>query len=219
MKKQHIILVLRLAVAVILIQTLRFKFTADPVSVYIFETVGLEPFGRIGIGVLELIAGILILIPRTVWAGALLSLGLMSGAIFMHLTKLGIEVQEDGGLRPQTGMEKAFAMNLPYSGLLQHLIPTKAAPKNKAGNMSPGFRNKMMSAMQVARDPQMRSRSKGKQFFVPAETHPLGQGRRAGVYMRTSAGNAKKMLNFIPTVLLMKDNTNHFLKEIQFNVI
>ena len=98
MKKQHIILVLRLAVAVILIQTLRFKFTADPVSVYIFETVGLEPFGRIGIGVLELIAGILILIPRTVWAGALLSLGLMSGAIFMHLTKLGIEVQEDGGV-------------------------------------------------------------------------------------------------------------------------
>ena len=98
MKKQHIILVLRLAVAVILIQTLRFKFTADPVSVYIFETVGLEPFGRIGIGVLELIAGILILIPRTVWAGALLSLGLMSGAIFMHLTKLGIEVQEDSGV-------------------------------------------------------------------------------------------------------------------------
>ena len=109
-----------------------------------------------------------------------------------------LEVQEDGGLRPQTGIEKAFAMNLPYSGLLQHLVPTKAAPLNKAGNMSQGFRNKMMSAMQVARDPQMRSRSKGKQFFVPAETHPLGKGRRAGVYMRTSAGNAKKMLNFIP---------------------
>ena len=56
MKSNKIILVLRIAVAVILIQTLRFKFTAHPDSVYIFETVGLEPFGRIGIGLLELIA-------------------------------------------------------------------------------------------------------------------------------------------------------------------
>lgn len=98
MKKHHLILILRIAIAVILIQTLRFKFTGDEVSVYIFETVGLEPVGRIGIGVLELIAGLLILIPKTVWAGALLSLGLMSGAIFMHLTQLGIEVKGDGGV-------------------------------------------------------------------------------------------------------------------------
>lgn len=96
MKSDKIILVLRIAVAIILIQTLRFKFTADDVSVYIFETVGLEPYGRIGIGILELIAGILLLIPKTIWAGALLALGLMSGAIVMHLTKLGIEVQGDG---------------------------------------------------------------------------------------------------------------------------
>ncbi|MTE25333.1 MULTISPECIES: DoxX family protein [Winogradskyella] len=97
MKSDKIILVLRIVVAIILIQTLRFKFTADDVSVYIFETVGLEPYGRIGIGILELIAGILLLIPKTIWAGALLALGLMSGAIVMHLTKLGIEVQGDGG--------------------------------------------------------------------------------------------------------------------------
>ena len=96
--KKHIPLVLRIIIAVILIQTLRFKFTADPVSVYIFETVGLEPYGRIGIGILELIAGILLLIPKTVWAGALLTLGLIGGAIIMHLTKLGIEVKNDGGL-------------------------------------------------------------------------------------------------------------------------
>lgn len=98
MKSNKIILVLRIAVAIILIQTLRFKFTAHPDSVYIFETVGLEPVGRIGIGVLELIAGILLLIPKTVWAGATLTLGLMGGAIMMHLTQLGIEVRGDGGV-------------------------------------------------------------------------------------------------------------------------
>lgn len=98
MKSSKIILVLRIAVAIILIQTLRFKFTAHPDSVYIFETVGLEPFGRIGIGVLELIAGILLLIPKTVWTGAALTLGLIGGAIMMHLTQLGIEVKGDGGV-------------------------------------------------------------------------------------------------------------------------
>ncbi|WP_299526102.1 DoxX family protein [Winogradskyella sp.] len=98
MKSKNIILVLRIAVAIILIQTLRFKFTAHPDSVYIFETVGLEPFGRIGIGILELIAGILLLIPKTIWAGATLTLGLIGGAIMMHLTQLGIEVKGDGGV-------------------------------------------------------------------------------------------------------------------------
>ena len=98
MMKKHIPFALRLIVALILIQTLRFKFTAHPDSVYIFETVGLEPIGRIGIGILELIAGILLLIPKTVWAGATLTLGLIGGAIFMHLTKLGIEVQDDKGV-------------------------------------------------------------------------------------------------------------------------
>ncbi|MBC2845481.1 DoxX family protein [Winogradskyella flava] len=98
MKSKKIILVLRIIVAVILIQTLRFKFTAHPDSVYIFESVGLEPYGRIGIGILELIAGILLLVPKTIWIGALLTLGLIGGAIMMHLTKLGIEVKEDGGV-------------------------------------------------------------------------------------------------------------------------
>lgn len=98
MKSYKIILVLRIAVAIILIQTLRFKFTAHPDSVYIFETVGVEPYGRIGIGTLELIAGILLLIPKTIWAGALLTMGLIGGAILIHLTKLGIEVKGDGGV-------------------------------------------------------------------------------------------------------------------------
>ncbi len=96
--KKYISFALRIIVAIILIQTLRFKFTAHPDSVYIFTQVGLEPFGRISIGVLELIAGILLLIPKTVWAGATLTLGLIGGAIFMHLTKLGIDVNGDSGV-------------------------------------------------------------------------------------------------------------------------
>lgn len=96
--KKHIPLALRIIVAIILIQTLRFKFTAHPDSVYIFQKVGLEPVGRIGIGFLELVASILLLIPKTIWAGALLTLGVIGGAIFLHLTKLGIEINNDGGL-------------------------------------------------------------------------------------------------------------------------
>ena len=90
--------ILRILPAVILLQTLYFKFTALPESVYIFTTVGMEPWGRIGSGIVELIAAILILTPRTTWLGALLAMGVMSGAIFFHITMLGIEVQGDGGL-------------------------------------------------------------------------------------------------------------------------
>ena len=96
--KKHIPLALRIIVALILIQTLRFKFSAHEDSVFIFQAAGLEPYGRIGIGILELIAGILLLIPKTVWAGAALTLGIISGAIMIHLTKIGIVVNEDGGI-------------------------------------------------------------------------------------------------------------------------
>ena len=96
--KKNIHLGLRIVVAIILVQTLRYKFTSHPDSVFIFTSVGLEPYGRIGIGVLELISAILILIPKTVWLGSLLSLGIISGAILMHLTGLGIEINGDGGI-------------------------------------------------------------------------------------------------------------------------
>jgi len=89
--------VLRLLAAVILLQTLYFKFSAAPESIYIFSKLGMEPWGRIGTGVLELIAGILLLIPATTVFGALLAIGLMAGAIFFHITRLGISVQNDGG--------------------------------------------------------------------------------------------------------------------------
>lgn len=87
----------RLVSAVIMLQTLYFKFSASPESVYIFTTVGMEPWGRIGVGVMELIASGLLLVTVTAWLGAGLALGLMVGAIGMHFTILGIEVQNDGG--------------------------------------------------------------------------------------------------------------------------
>jgi len=83
---------------VILLQTLFFKFTAAPESVYIFSKVGVEPWGRIGSGIAELIAAILILVPPTTWIGAGLALAIMAGAIFSHLTVLGLVVMDDGGL-------------------------------------------------------------------------------------------------------------------------
>ena len=88
---------IRIIVAIILLQTLYFKFTGSPESIYIFEQTGLGTPGRIGSGIAELIAAILILIPKSAWLGALMSLGVISGAIFFHLTTLGIEVMGDGG--------------------------------------------------------------------------------------------------------------------------
>ena len=89
---------LQLLVAGILLQTLFFKFTGAEESVYIFTTVGAEPWGRIGSGVLELVAALMLLVPATAAYGAVLTMGLMAGAIMSHLTVLGIEVKGDGGL-------------------------------------------------------------------------------------------------------------------------
>jgi hypothetical protein len=89
---------LQLIVAGILLQTLFFKFTGAAESVYIFSTLNAEPWGRIGSGVVELIAALLLLYPATITVGALLALGVITGAIVSHLTVLGIDVQGDGGL-------------------------------------------------------------------------------------------------------------------------
>jgi hypothetical protein len=89
--------VVRILAALIMLQTLYFKFSSAEESVYIFSTVGMEPWGRIGVGILEGIAAGLILINPTVWIGAALATGLMGGAIGMHLTVLGISVKGDGG--------------------------------------------------------------------------------------------------------------------------
>ena len=90
--------VLRITAAVILLQTLFFKFTGAPESVFIFTQVHAEPWGRIGSGVVEVIAAILLITPRFTWLGSIIALGVMSGAIVSHLTVLGIEVQGDKGL-------------------------------------------------------------------------------------------------------------------------
>jgi len=89
---------LQLLVAGILLQTLFFKFTGAEESVYIFSKLGVEPWGRIGSGVVELVAASMLLIPALVPYGAVLTIGVMSGAILSHLTVLGIEVKGDGGL-------------------------------------------------------------------------------------------------------------------------
>jgi uncharacterized membrane protein YphA (DoxX/SURF4 family) len=88
----------RVASAVILVQTLYFKFSGAEESIYIFTKVGLEPWGRIGSGVAELIAAVLLFVPGLVWLGAGLAMGLMCGAILSHFTILGIVVENDGGL-------------------------------------------------------------------------------------------------------------------------
>jgi putative oxidoreductase len=90
--------ILRIAAAVILLQTLFFKFTGAEESVYIFSTVGAEPWGRYGSGIVELIAAVLLVVPSTVAYGAILTVGVASGAILSHLTLLGIDVKGDGGL-------------------------------------------------------------------------------------------------------------------------
>ena len=87
----------RIVAALILLQTLYFKFTAHPESVALFTKLGVEPWGRIGTGVIELIAGIMFLIPTTAFIGAVLGIGLMAGAIFSHLTVIGIESAGDDG--------------------------------------------------------------------------------------------------------------------------
>ncbi len=87
--------ILRMVPAVILIQTLYFKFTTHPQSVKLFTEIGMEPYGRIGSGVLELIAAILLLIPRFTGYGALLGLAMMTGALYFHLTKIGIYFDGD----------------------------------------------------------------------------------------------------------------------------
>lgn len=89
--------ILRLLPCFFMAQSLFFKFSGAAESVELFSTLGMEPWGRIGTGIVELIASILLLIPRTTWLGAAIGLATMSGAIFFHLTTLGVEVGNDGG--------------------------------------------------------------------------------------------------------------------------
>jgi uncharacterized membrane protein YphA (DoxX/SURF4 family) len=130
--KSIINLALKVVPAIILLQTLFFKFSAAPESVFIFETLG------IGIGILELITAILLLVPRTTWLGAILGIGLMVGAIFLHLTQLGIVVQNDGG-----ALFILAVVTLIFCGILawmnRHQIPVlrKLFPQQKESTIQP----------------------------------------------------------------------------------
>lgn len=95
--KNSISWVLRLTVAIILLQTLYYKFTAHPDSVHIFSALGVEPWGRITLGIIELITSILILLPKTKIIGMATSLGIILGAVFSHILVLGVNVSNDGG--------------------------------------------------------------------------------------------------------------------------
>ena len=98
MKSKNLVLwACRIIAALIMLQTLYFKFTGAPESIYIFSQVGMEPEGRIATGIAELVAAILILIPKTSLIGAALALFIMIGAIATHIAILGIEVMNDGG--------------------------------------------------------------------------------------------------------------------------
>lgn len=97
---KNLILIIKIIAAFILLQTLFFKFTGSKESVELFtKLVGAkyEAWMRIGTGVLELIASVLLLVPKTSYIGSALGIGLMGGAIFSHLTVIGIESQGDGG--------------------------------------------------------------------------------------------------------------------------
>ena len=95
--KKTISTLLRITIAIILLQTLYFKFTAHPDSVHIFSELGVEPWGRIALGIIELITAALILIPRSQIIGIFLSLGIILGAIFSHILVIGFNVSNDGG--------------------------------------------------------------------------------------------------------------------------
>ncbi len=129
MKTKNILsIILRLVVAIILLQTLFFKFTAHPDSVHIFTALGVEPWGRITLGIIELVTAVLILIPRTQVLGMLISIGIIIGAIGSHLLVLGINVSNDGG--------KVFALAIVVFiasaiYLMMHIEEVKSIIKNR----------------------------------------------------------------------------------------
>jgi uncharacterized membrane protein YphA (DoxX/SURF4 family) len=88
--KKIFIWALRIIAAIIMLQTLYFKFTGQPESIALFTQLNMEPWGRYATGIGELIASTLILLPSTILLGALLGMSLMSGALFFHFTILGV---------------------------------------------------------------------------------------------------------------------------------
>jgi len=98
--KKYSLTISKIMIAFIFIETLFFKFSAAQESVDLFTKIAGddEALMRIGTGILELLAAVLLFIPKKTWLGAGLAIGLMGGAIMSHLTIIGIEHNNDGGL-------------------------------------------------------------------------------------------------------------------------
>jgi uncharacterized membrane protein YphA (DoxX/SURF4 family) len=107
---------------IIMSQTLYYKFSGAEESIYIFSTVGIEPWGRYGTGIMELIASLLLLFPRSAWAGATIGIGIMIGAIFSHLTLLGISIMNDHGYLFVLALVTLFACTLVLF-MRKHQVP------------------------------------------------------------------------------------------------
>jgi LPXTG-motif cell wall-anchored protein len=120
--------ILQVLAAVIFLQTLFFKFTGAPEAVYIFETLGIEPWGRWGTGIAELVAAGLLLVPRTVVIGAGLSVVMMVGAIFGHLTKLGIAIPNPDGNGDDGGTLFVMAIIVLIAGAAVLVIRRRQVP-------------------------------------------------------------------------------------------
>lgn len=133
----------------------------------------------------------------------------------MQRGKHYLEVQDAGGFRGRKAFETNMRMNLPYDGDISYVTPTRYTPLNRYGNMSQGFLRKIESELRTARDPAMRMNTKkpGARktkfgYFTPPTSHPLGQGKRAGVYKRSKAGNVTKVLNFTTAAPKYRPRTN-----------
>lgn len=112
-----------------------------------------------------------------------------------------LEVQDAGGPRGYKGFEKKAQTKIAWQGYIGAVTPTRAAPTNKSGKMSQGWLRKVETEVKFSADVAARinERKPGRKktgYFIAAPTHPLGQGKRSGIYYRNAVGNAKKMLNF-----------------------
>lgn len=74
----------------ILVYNAYLKLNSNSGAIQLFSGLGLEPYGRFAIGLFELTAALLLLYPGTVKYGAVLGFILMTGVIFIHITKIGI---------------------------------------------------------------------------------------------------------------------------------
>ena len=94
-----------LFIAGILLWYEQYKLTGHPGSVHLFTVLsdwlfihGYEKPFRLGVGIAEIVASILVVVPATRMLGAAGALALMSGAIFFHVVSpLGIDPYGDGG--------------------------------------------------------------------------------------------------------------------------